>query len=126
MEDYIILRAGYNNAVNEILKELKDMPNYDILESRIERLKIKYNEGYKGVLAKLYDKENQLGYTILNDTEGIKGVCIFIADKKYKELDEEELVFVIKNVEQIWKETFTDKTLINKKYEEFLEPYSSM
>lgn len=126
MEDYIILKTGFNTAVNEILKNLKDMPNYDILESRIERIKIKYNEGYKGTIVKFYDEENQLGYTILNDTEGIKGVCIFINDKKYKELAEEELIFVIKNVKQIWQETYLDKNIINKKYEEFLQPYSSV
>lgn len=129
MEDYIILRAGYDKAVNDILETLKDMSEYDIIKSRILKKQQQYllgNREYEGFLYKFYDKDNNLGYIIFDDIYEIKGVCLFIKEGKYKELEEKELIFAKNNNLCIWSEKFNNKDYINLKYEELLKPYSSM
>ena len=113
MKDYIILKTGYDIAVKNFLENLKDLPDYDIIKDRILRQQKKYLLGenvYEGNLLKYYDSENKLGYLIVDDIYSLYGVCIFINDKKYKELTERELVFVKKHYHLIW-----SKNLILKK-----------
>lgn len=129
MEDYIILRAGYDKAINDVLETLKEMPNYDIIKSRVLKKQQQYLLGnceYEGFLYKCYDKQNNLGYIIFDDIYEIKGVCLFVKEGKYKDLNEEELIFAKNNNICIWSEKFNNKDYMNLKYEELLKPYSSM
>lgn len=128
MDDFIILKTGYDKAINDILENLQDLPNYDIIKDRVLRQQKRYllnGKEYEGTLLKYYDSENQLGYLIIDDIFELQGVCIFINDKKYKKISEQELVFVKNNYPLIWSETFDAKD-INTKFEKLLELYSSM
>lgn len=128
-KDYIIIKAGYDCAINEILEELKNLPNYDIIKSRILRKQQQHfigNREYEGFLYKFYEEENQLGYLIFDDIYGIKGVCIFIEEGTYKELEEDELIYAKNNILCIWKEKFSQKDLINLRYEELLNKFKSI
>lgn len=129
MEDYIIIKAGYDNAVNDILNSLADLPDYDIIKSRILKKQQQYwlkDKEYEGFLYKFYDKENNIGYIIFDDIYKIKGVCLFVKEGKYKELDEKELIFAKNNNVCIWSEKFDNEKTINEKYLQILKPYSSM
>ena len=69
MEEYIVLRTGYNNAINESLKILSDLKDYEIIENRLKRLQRKneLKNEYKGTVSKYYDKENKIGFIVLDD-----------------------------------------------------------
>lgn len=115
MEEYIVLRTGYNNAINESLKILSDLKDYEIIENRLKRLQRKQelqNE-YKGTVSKYYDKENKIGFIILDDIYELKGYQILIEDNKYIEISENELLYVIKTQEKIWSEDYAYRDRAN-------------
>lgn len=108
MEDFIVLKTGYNNAINDSLKTLSDLKDYEIIENRLQRLQRKQelqNE-YKGTVSKYYDKENKIGFIILDDVYELKGYQILIEDNKYIEISESELLYVMKTQEKMWSEDY--------------------
>ena len=108
MEDFIVLKTGYNNAINDSLKILSDLKDYEIIENRLQRLQRKQelqNE-YKGTVSKYYDKENKIGFIILDDVYELKGYQILIEDNKYIEISESELLYVMKTQEKMWSEDY--------------------
>lgn len=124
MEDYIVLKTGFNTAINNTLDCLQDLPNYDIIKDRILRLQKNYlSQEYEGTLTKYYDKQNELGYVILDDNKEIKGACIFLKENKYKMLPESELIFVKNNVLCRYNWTSHNKDYIHMKFEELLNKF---
>lgn len=115
MEDYIVLKTGYNNAINDSLKILSDFKNFDIIEDRLNRLKRKneLKNEYKGTVSKYYDKENKIGFIILDDIYELKGYQILIEDNKYIEIPENELLYVIKTQEKMWSEDYAYRDRAN-------------
>ena len=108
MEDFIVLKTGYNNAISDSLKTLSDLKDYEIIENRLQRLQRKQelqNE-YKGTVSKYYDKENKIGFIILDDVYELKGYQILIEDNKYIEISESELLYVMKTQEKMWSEDY--------------------
>ena len=134
MEEYIILRTGYNQAINDILETLNkniyiDEENKKVLKDMILRKQRQYligNTEYEGSLYKYHDSQNNIGYIIFDDIYELKGVAIFIEDGTYKELDEKELIFVRNNNEVKWSEQFQNKDLINLRYDEFLNKWKKI
>lgn len=108
MEDFIVLKTGYNNAINDSLKILSDLKDYEIIENRLQRLQRKqeFQNEYKGTVSKYYDKENKIGFIILDDIYELKGYQILIEDNKYIEISESELLYVMKTQEEMWSEDY--------------------
>lgn len=129
--ELIILRAGYDTAINDILNIIDkntyiDAENKDVLKQQILRKQLQHKIGntqYEGYLFKYYDTENNLGYIIFEDIFEIKGVCIFIEEGKYINLDEKEILYVKNNFEIKYFESFINKDLINLRYEEWLNKF---
>lgn len=115
MEDYIVLKTGYNNAINEALEILTDCTDYEIIENRLKRLQRKneLKNEYKGTVSKYYDKENKLGFIILDDIYELKGYQILIEDNKYIEIPEKELLYIIKTQEKVWSEDYAYRDRAN-------------
>lgn len=130
MEDYIILRAGYNQAVNDILETLKDQIEINpIIKDRILRKQRQYligNKEYEGFLYKHYDEEHKIGYILFDDIYELKGICIFIEEGTCKELDEKELLYAKSEFPVIWADTFKNKDLMNLRYEELLSKWNKI
>lgn len=129
MEDFIILNAGYQSAIRESLENLKDLNEYDIIKNRLDRIAERYrishdNNKYKGVLGKYYDKENDLGYLILNDINHIEGVVLLLSNKKYEILPEEELVFVINTIKNFKLKEFNNEQKIKEEYNNILNNFT--
>ena len=108
MEDYIVLKTGYNNAINEALEILTNLKDYDIIEDRLKRLQRKneLKNEYKGTVTKYYDKENKIGFIILDDIYELKGYQILLEDNKYIQIPEKELLYIIKTQEKVWSEDY--------------------
>jgi hypothetical protein len=123
MEDYIVLRSGYNKAINEILDDFKDLPNYNIIKYRLDRLKRNFEENNTIEIGKYFNKEANIGYIIYESPKELKGIGIDIAESTYTELSEEELIFAIENVEKKWSNTYVDETSANEHYNEFLSKF---
>lgn len=129
MEDYIVLKAGYHIAVNEILNSLQNLQDYDIIKDRIMRVQENYEVGkdnYKGNLLKYYDKEKNLGFILFDDIYNLKGVSLLVSEGKYKELEEKELVFVKYTMKPFWNKIYDDKNSIELKYNELLNNFKKI
>ena len=133
MEDYIILRSGYDNAINDCLDVIekldidridKQMIKKEIL--RKQRAFLIGNKEYESTLYKYYNEENKLGYIVFDDIYEIKGVCIFVEEGKYTELNKKELVFAMENNPIIFSENFKNKDLINLRYDEWLKKFKKI
>lgn len=131
MDDYIILKSGYNTAIRDVLNTIDnniyiDEENKTVLKQQILKKQSQFfigNTQYEGTLTKYHDIKNGLGYIIFDDIYELKGVCIFIEKGKYVDLDEKELIFVKDNFEVKYIESFTNKDLINLRYEEWLNKF---
>lgn len=131
MEDFYILNAGYQSAINDVLKSLQDLNEYDIIKSRLERISEKHrishdDNNYKGVLGKYYDEEHNLGYVILNDINHIEGALLMLSNKKYEELPEKELVFVIDTVKKFKVKEFDNEEKIKEEYNNILSNFAKL
>ena len=87
---------------------LTDFTDYEIIENRLKRLQRKneLKNEYKGTVSKYYDKENKIGFIILDDIYELKGYQILIEDNKYIEIPEKELLYIIKTQEKVWSEDY--------------------
>lgn len=130
MEDYIILRAGYNQAVKDILETLKtESQENPVIKDKILRAQRKYligNTEYEGFLYKHYDRENNIGYVLFDDIYELKGFAIFIDEGTCKELDCKELLYARSQYELIWNEGFKNQDLINLRYKELLDKWKKI
>lgn len=130
MEDYIILRSGYNQAVNDMLEALKDeIETNPVIKDRILRKQRQFligNTEYEGFLYKHYDEEHKIGYILFDDIYELKGICIFIEEGTCKELDEKELIHARNAFPVVWCDTFKNKDLINLKYEELTSRWNKI
>ena len=129
MEDYIILNAGYNTAINDILKKLEDLPDYELIKERILKVKKSHEIGntkYEGTLYKYYNKNDDLGFILYDDIYTLKGVSLFVTKGEYKELEEKELIFVKNTMKPFWKEVFENKDLINLRYKNLLNNFKKI
>lgn len=130
MEEYIILRAGYNQAVNDMIEALQsEIETNPVIKDRILRRQRQYligNTEYEGFLYKYHDEEHNIGYIVFDDIYELKGVAIFIKDGTYKELEEKELIFVKNNNVVRWSDQFKNKDLINLRYEELLSKWKKI
>jgi hypothetical protein len=134
MEEYIILRTGYNQAINDILETLNnniyiDEENKRVLKDMILRKQRQYligNAEYEGFLYKHYDEQNKIGYILFDDIYELKGVAIFIEDGTCKELPEKELIYARNAFPVVWCDTFKNKDLINLKYEELTSKWKKI
>lgn len=123
MEDYIVLRSGYNKAINEILDNFKDLPNYNIIKYRLDRLKRSFEGENTIEISKYFNKEANIGYIIYDGPNEFKGVGIDITSSTYTELSEEELIFAIENVEKKWSNTYVGEASANEHYNEFISKF---
>ena len=123
MEDYIVLRSGYNKAINEILDNFKDLPNYNIIKYRLDRLKRNFEGENTIEISKYFNKEANIGYIIYDGPNEFKGVGIDIAESTYTELSEEELIFAIENVEKKWNNIYVGEQSANEHYNEFISKF---
>jgi hypothetical protein len=130
MEDVIILRAGYNQAINDIVTIINEMniseDDKNLIRDRISRKQRQYligNTKYEGSLYKYYDKQSNIGYILFDDIYELKGVAIFIEEGTYKELDGKELIYARNQYELIRSEFFSNKDLINLRYKELLDKW---
>lgn len=131
MEDFIVLNAGYQKAVNESLEVLSDLENFDIIKDRLLRLGDKERAindkiGYMGNISKYYDRKNDLGYIIFDDIYDINGVMLFVSKKEYKKIDEKELIFIKNNMKPFTSRNYKDKDLIYKEYQEMLNDFKEI
>ena len=130
MEDYIILRSGYNQAVNDMLEALKDeIETNPVIKDRILRKQRQFligNTEYEGFLYKHYDEEHKIGYILFDDIYELKGICIFIEEGTCKQLDEKELIHARNAFPVVWCDTFKNKDLINLKYEELTSRWNKI
>lgn len=133
MEDYIILRSGYDNAINDCLDVIEkldiDRIDKQVIKKEILRKQRAFligNKEYEGTLYKYYNEENKLGYIVFDDIYEIKGVCIFVEEGTYTELNKKELVFVMENNPIIFSENFKNKDLINLRYDEWLKKFKKI
>lgn len=130
-QDLIIIRAGYNIAIRDVLDIIDkniylDEDNKIILRNHILKKQSQFllgNTEYEGSLYKYYDIKNQLGYIIFDDIYELKGVCIFIEEGKYIKIDEKELIHIKNNFEIKYFESFKNKDLINLRYEEWISKF---
>jgi hypothetical protein len=133
-EDFIILKAGYNEAINEVLETIDkniylDEENKKVLQDMILRKQRQHwigNTEYEGFLYKYYDEKTKIGYIIFDDIYELKGVCIFIEEGKFKKIDEKELIFARNNYKIIASEKFSNKDLIYLRYTEWLSKFREM
>lgn len=131
MEDFIVLNAGYQKAVNESLEVLSDLENFDIIKDRLLRLgnrtrAINDNVGYTGYISKYYDKDNDIGYIIYDDIYGINGAMLFVSKKEYKKIEEKELIFIKNNMKPFIIKDYKDKDLIYKEFQEMLKEFKEI
>lgn len=134
MEDFIILRSGYNQAVNDVLETLNnnvyiDEENKKVLKDMILRKQRQYligNAEYEGYIYKHHDETNKIGYILFDDIYELKGVAIFIEDGTYKELNEKELLYARNEHPMKSSEKFQNKDLINLRYEELLNKWKKI
>ena len=109
-KDKIILDAGYDVAINEVLenlKDLKDLPYFEIISDRLERMKWKRRAGeYEAILTKHYVKDDDVGYIIIDDVNKIRGVMIILSTKEKVELSEYDAIFVKKNIPKVFERKF--------------------
>ena len=130
MEEYIILRTGYNQAVNDMLETLKDeIETNPVIKDRILRKQRQYligNTEYEAFLYKHYDEEHKIGYILFDDIFELKGVAIFIEEGTYKELSEKELLYARNENPMKSSEKFQNKDLINLRYEELLSKWKKI
>lgn len=95
-EDYIILKTGYNKAINDILPYIKN----EIEKEDILRKQAIYNgadKEYKGKQSKYWDKSNDLGYIIFEDIFGSVGFMIDLKSKIITRIDNSEIKFIQEN-----------------------------
>lgn len=128
MEDFIVLNAGYQKAIQDSLEILKDLQDFDIIKDRLLRLGDKERAindkiGYMGNISKYYDRKNDLGYIIFDDIYDINGVMLFVSKKEYKKIDEKELIFIKNNMKPFTSRNYKDKDLIYKEYQEMLNDF---
>lgn len=106
-KDKIILDAGYDVAINEVLENLKDLPNLEIISDRLERMKWKRRVGeYEAILTKHYAKDDDVGYIIIDDVNKIRGVMIILSTKEKVDLSESDAIFVKKNITKVFERKF--------------------
>ena len=106
-KDKIILDAGYDVAINEILDNLKDLSNFEIISDRLERIKWKRRAGeYEAILTKHYTKDDDVGYIIVDDVNKIRGVMVKLNTKEKVELSESDAIFVKKNIPKVFERKF--------------------
>lgn len=131
MEDFIVLNAGYQKAIQDSLEILKDLQDFDIIKDRLLRLGDKERAindkiGYMGNISKYYDRKNDLGYIIFDDIYDINGVMLFVSKKEYKKIDEKELIFIKNNMKPFTSRNYKDKDLIYKEYQEMLNDFKEI
>lgn len=122
MDDYIIIRTGYNQAIREVL----DIVDDDVLKDKILRLQRKFwsnKDGYECIIYKYYNEENNIGYILFDDINELKGVCIFVKEKTYIELVAKELIFAKQNYKLVWSEKFDNIEKANEVYLDLLNGY---
>lgn len=123
MDDYIIIRTGYNIAIKEVL----DIVDDDVLKDKILRLQRKYwsnQSGYECIIYKYYDEEHNIGYILFDDINELKGVCIFVKEKTYIGLEAKELIFAKQNYKLVWSEKFNNIEKANEIYLDLLKGYT--
>lgn len=128
-EDYIIMKTGYDIAIEDAIKKLEDLSDFDVIKSRLLRLKKQYeigNKQYEGSIYKYYDKVQELGFVILDDIYEIKGACIFVEEGTYKELEEKELLWVKDTYEIKTQENFKNIDLIKLRYNDILNKFKRL
>lgn len=129
MEDMIIVRSGYNTAINDVLEILKEETDIDIIKDKILRKQRLFgidNTVFEGTIYKYYHKESNVGYIIYDSLYDYYGVMILVEEGKYKEINEKELIFVRSNFKMIWHETFVNKDLMDLRYKDLLSKFSAM
>lgn len=131
MEDFIILNSGYQSAINDTLKILQDLNEFDVINDRLLRIAEKHrlinsDSGYEGNINKYYDKENDLGYIVYDDIFELKGVMIFVSQKQYKPIEEKDLIFIKNTMQSFSTKNFKIQKLMQLEYEEMLEKFKKI
>lgn len=109
MEDFVILKAGYDQAIQDAFLKLKDLDNYDIIRYRLNKMKESFGKKsttYKGIMYKFYDKESNTGYIIFDDNFSTKGVIIDISSKEKELITESECIYLIEKMKYVFKKEF--------------------
>ena len=128
MEDFIVLNAGYQKAIQDSLEILKDLQDFDIITDKLLRLSdrertLKEKNGYLGKILKYYDKENNMGYIIKDDIYNIEGNLLLLDIKRIKKLTEKELVFVKNTMKPSMIKEFKNEEELDKEYEKTINKF---
>ena len=131
MEDFIILNSGYQAAITDSLKLLKDLNEFDVINDRLSRIAEKHrlinsDSGYEGKISKYYDKRNDLGYIIYDDIFELKGIMIFVSKKECKVIEERDLIFIKNTMEPFSTKEFKIQKLMQLEYDEMLEKFKKI
>ena len=128
MKDFIVWSAGYQQAIQDCLEEIKDLYNCDIITDRLVRLSdrertLKEKNGYLGKILKYYDKENNMGYVIKDDIYNIEGNLLLLDIKRIEKLTEKELVFVKNTMKPSMIKEYKNKEEWDKEYEKIINKF---
>lgn len=99
MEDYVVLRTGYNKAIEDILP----LVGNEISKDDILRKQAKFNsisKNYKGYFIKCYDSINNIGYKIFKDDFGIIAYMIVIDDNFTTRIEKKEAEYILSQYKQ--------------------------
>ena len=129
-KDFLILKAGWNEAVRETLKILekkyKKYENMKSVKSDISKLLAIYGNYEKCdcpcEILKFYEKSNY-GYIILNCIDKIEGYMIDLKSKTYMSMSEVDCLFDINNLEPNAIEKYNTETQAKEELQKILNKF---
>lgn len=121
-DDYIILKSGYDNAINDILPLIED----EILKYKIKKIqKNKFNQSviYNCDIYKYYFEKEELGIIIFEDSETIKGIYINLDTSSMGEMKEKDLIYTKIHYKFYSKQNFSNKELAELTYQNLINKW---
>ena len=121
-EDYIILKSGYNQAINDILTIIDD----ESLKEKILKKQKDFligNKEYEATIYKYYIKECNMGYVIFEDIYEIKGVLLDLNKNEIIEIPEDEIIKIRQELLPDTEIEAKNKEYAKLTYENILAPF---
>lgn len=121
-EDYIILKSGYNQAINDILTIIDD----ESLKEKILKKQQEFligNKEYVAIISKYYIKECNMGYVIFEDIYEIKGVLLDLNKNEIIEIPEDEIVKIRQELLPDFRTEVKNKEYAELTYQNILAPF---
>lgn len=121
-QDFIIMKAGYNQAINDILELVDD----DVLKEKILRKQRAFllgNREYECKISKYYLKQENIGYVIFDDLYELKGICLNLNNNEIINMPEDEIIKTRKILEPNETYTYKNRDLANFNYNNIIKPF---